>query len=96
MPLQAKPIGGQLKATPPPPPKYAKIKAKLDTGYNELKIKSSDLQANARFHRGENFRRLKVSWNLVVRAIAIDHTRVGILWFVPGQWIGGCLARPGH
>lgn len=62
MPLQAKPIGGggPLK-TPPSNPKYAKIRAKLDTGYNELKIKASDLKANARFHRGENFRRLKVT-----------------------------------
>ena len=76
MPLQAKPMGGQLKATPPPSnPKYAKIKAKLDTGYNELKIKTSDLKANARFHRGENFRRLKVSSSSVLTVSQLQLAR---------------------
>ena len=60
MPLQAKPMGGGAKSLPPPNKKYANVKARLDTGCNELKIKSSETKANARFHRGENFRRLKV------------------------------------
>lgn len=60
MPLQAKPMGGALKGPPPPNKKYANVKARLDTGHNELKIKSSETKANARFHKGENFRRLKV------------------------------------
>ena len=61
MPLQAKPMGGVPKGGPPPAnKKYANVKARLDTGCNELKIKSSETKANARFHRGENFKRLKV------------------------------------
>ncbi len=61
MPLQAKPMGGVPKGGPPPPnKKYANVKARLDTGCNELKIKLSETKANARFHRGENFKRLKV------------------------------------
>lgn len=50
--------------------KYANVKAKLDTGCNELKIKSSENKANARFHRGENFRRLKVLESCKRRFIA--------------------------
>ncbi|KAL3152192.1 hypothetical protein ABBQ32_001280 [Trebouxia sp. C0010 RCD-2024] len=61
MPLQAKPMGGGAKSLPPANKKYANVKARLDTGCNQLKIKSSESKANARFHRGENFRRLKVS-----------------------------------
>lgn len=53
-------MGGTTKSLPPPNKKYANVKARLDTGCNELKIKGSDTKANARFHRGENFRRLKV------------------------------------
>jgi len=54
-------MGGVPKGPPPPPnKKYANVKARLDTGCNELKIKSSETKANARFHRGENFKRLKV------------------------------------
>ena len=53
-------MGGTAKSLPPPNKKYANVKARLDTGCNELKIKGSETKANARFHRGENFRRLKV------------------------------------
>ena len=54
-------MGGVPKAAPPPPnKKYANVKARLDTGCNALKVKSSDTTANRLFHRGENFRRLKV------------------------------------
>ena len=53
-------MGGTAKSLPPPSKKYANVKARLDTGCNELKIKGSETKANARFHRGENFRRLKV------------------------------------
>ena len=53
-------MGGAVKGPPPPNKKYANVKAKLDTGCNELKVRSSENKANARFHRGENFRRLKV------------------------------------
>ena len=63
MPLQAKPMGGTAKSVPPPNKTYANVKARLDTGCNELKIKVSDSKANARFLRGENFRRLKVRQN---------------------------------
>ncbi|KAL0026752.1 hypothetical protein WJX79_010103 [Trebouxia sp. C0005] len=79
MPLQAKPMGGVPKGGPPPTnKKYASVKARLDTGCNELKIKSSETKANARFHRGENFKRLKVSslaalmQNMVVDALLLD------------------------
>lgn len=53
-------MGGGAKSLPPANKKYANVKARLDTGCNQLKIKSSESKANARFHRGENFRRLKV------------------------------------
>ena len=56
-------MGGPAKSLPPPNKKYANVKARLDTGCNELKIKVSDSKANARFLRGENFRRLKVRQN---------------------------------
>lgn len=63
-------MGGAVKGPPPPNKKYANVKARLDTGCNELKVKSSENKANARFHRGENFRRLKVYAFWVVIALA--------------------------
>ena len=53
-------MGGPVRGPPPASKKYANVKARLDTGCNELKTKSSETKANARFHKGENFRRLKV------------------------------------
>ena len=64
-------MGGTAKCLPPPNKKYANVKARLDTGCNELKIKGSETKANARFHRGENFRRLKVH-TLHLAATAAD------------------------
>ena len=56
-------MGGVPKGPPPPSKKYANVTATLDTGFNELKIKSAESKVNARFHKGENFRRVKVRFS---------------------------------
>ncbi|KAK9829840.1 hypothetical protein WJX72_008187 [[Myrmecia] bisecta] len=64
MPLFVKPIGGTaLKRPPPANPRYKDVKPQVDSGFNELKAKDlcADRQVNARFQRGENFRRIKAS-----------------------------------
>lgn len=39
--------------------RYENVLAEVDSGFNELKRKVEDNQINARFHRSENFRRVK-------------------------------------
>ncbi|KAK9816192.1 hypothetical protein WJX74_006348 [Apatococcus lobatus] len=63
MPLNVKPIGGSDKLRKlPGSKKYSGVKPSIDSGFNEIKLRhqESERQQNARFHRGEHFRRLTV------------------------------------
>lgn len=73
-------MGGTAKSLPPPNKKYANVKARLDTGCNELKIKGPETKANARFHRGENFKRLKVH-TMHLPAVAAEHKKHRHIFF---------------
>lgn len=75
MPAWTKPLAANVKEKklPPPSERYQKIKAVVNSGYNEIKLKEylAEQNLNARFHRDENFRRIKVG--LGIEAVISSH-----------------------
>jgi hypothetical protein len=63
MPFWAKPLAADVKEKrlPAPSERYRNIKAVVNTGFNAKKLKEilAEQNLNARYHKEENFRRIK-------------------------------------
>lgn len=68
MPSWTKPLAANIKEKRPPVhhERYQRIKPVVDSGFNEHKLQQylSEQKLNARFQRGEIFRRIKVQSDL--------------------------------